>query len=460
MKRLWILALALAPCVCVAKENNEAANYRYVSQIELPEPTQSEELAQVLLTPEMFRETLDNYADIKVVRSDTQQMVPCLVECVTEEQRKVRRNDEGPLTLVSASDEQDNQLRVTFSRPQKPAGQKQDPLCGLTVKTPLRNFERHVQVEVSDDGNTWKTVVEQARIFDISSFADLRVTDIALPPVLQRHIRLTFKKHDQQTGAATQVRTSTDGKGEINTIDRSFQEEQRSFRIDRVDGWSEMPYWERDVRPLRTREIRTTDAQPNTLKNKDRTLICFEADRVPLESLKLDSPERFVKVPYELYVEVTSDIGETFWRRIASGVLERVAFRDYLSEQMTITWSTTRATRYCLSVLHTEGTPALSFVEAKGPDYRVVFPYAKGDSMALLIGNSKATLAGFNADQIKMLMRTITKPLLATPSSLAAQKPETNVNMTYVLFGAIALVVIVLGFALVSAMRRLPAHEE
>ena len=434
---------------------DDAAGYRYTSAVALPEPTQDEELAQVLLTPEMFRETLDNYADIRVVNTATGQMVPCLVECVTEEQRKIRRVTE-PLSLASASDEPDGQFRVTFTRAPPPAGQQQYPLRGLTVKTPLRDFERQVQVEVSDDGGAWRTVVEQARIFDVSSLADLRVADIPLPPVPQRHIRLTFNKHDQQAAAVTNVRTSADGKGEVSVIDRSFREEQRPFRVDRVDGWCEESYWVRDVRPLRTREIRPADAKPQPLKGDGRTLICFEAGRVPLESLTVDSPERFVNVPYTLYMEAASADGGTDWRQVARGGLERVAFRDYLSEKMTITWNPTRAERYCLVVPDT--APALMFAEARGPDYRVVFPYAKGDSVALLIGNPDAKAAGFHADQIKMLMRTIAQPLTADPSPLVRNPatPGTGMNMTYVLALAIALTVIVLGFALISALRRMP----
>jgi hypothetical protein len=452
----------LASCAFAATDNSGIAGYRYTSAIALPDPAQGEELAQVLLTPEMFSATQDNYADLRIMRTDTRQMVPSLVECVTQEQRKIRRVPE-PLTLTHAGDTPDNQLRVTFTRPRRPAGQEEFPLLGLTVKTPLRDFERHVQVEVSEDGSAWRTLVGQARIFDVSSFADLRVTDIVTPPITQRHIRLTFNKHDQQTSAVTQVRTSADSKGEVSAIDRSFREEQRPFRIDGVTGWSEESYWERDVRPLRTREIRPT--QVTQSKTPQDRLMYFEADRVPLESLTMDTPERFVKIPYRLSVEVGSerpDGGEHF-RQIASGVRERVAFRDYLSERMTITWPTTRAKRYILSVPD-DATPVLTFAKAKGPDYRVVFPYTKGDTMTLLAGNPEAGPAEAHASQIKMLMRTIANPLIAEPSPLEQNpawtgKPPANINMTLVLTSAIAVAVIVLGFALNVAMRRLPQNE-
>jgi hypothetical protein len=461
MKRFLIFFSMFTSCAFAATDNSGVANYRYISAIALPEPTQGEELAQVLLTPEMFNATLDNYADIRIMRTDTKQMVPCLVECVTEEQHKIRRIVE-PLTVTGAVEEPDGQLRVTLSR-SKP----QPPLHGLTVGTPLRNFERHVRVEVSDNGNTWETVVAQARIFDVSSFADVRVTDIALPSVSQYYIRLTFNtSRDQQTGAVTQVRTSADGKGAVSAIDRSFREEQRPpCRVDKVDGWNEETYGERDVRPLRTREIRDAGVQIPPLGGhflsglpKDSIWKFFEADRVPLESLTMDTENRFrfVKVPYDLFVEVERTDGTDF-RKIASGVLERVAFRDYLSERMTITWPTTRAKRYCLTVPD-NAEPVLTFAEAKGPDYRVVFPYAKGDSMALLAGNPDAKSSGFHADQIKMLMRTIASPRLAEPSPLEqnpAWRSGMNVNMTYVLAFAIALTVVVLGFASFFAIRRM-----
>ena len=469
MRRVWIsgsvLSLAFTLCVSATSDGNDTAEYRYTSPITLPETVQSEELAQVLLTPEMFAVTQDSYADIRIVRRDTGQMVPCLVESVTQEQCKTNRIA-VPLSLASAAEEPDGRFRVTLLRPPEQAN-KPPPLQGLTVKTPLRDFERLVQVETSEDGNTWKPVVQQARIFDVSSFADLRMTDIPLPPVTESHIhiRLTFdKSRDQQTDTVTQIRTSADGKGEVNAIDRSFKEEQRPFRIDRVDGWRETSYWERGARPLRTREIRPTDAKDISLKSvlDGKVLMPFEASRVPLESLTIDSPERILNVPYELYVEHILPDDTIAWHRVTGGVLERVAFRDYLSERMTITWHPTRAERYCLVVPDT--APVLTFAEAKGPDYRVVFPYAQGDRMDLLLGNDKVKSAGFNADQIKMLMRTITQPLAAEPSPLQQRTPHwrcgTPMMTTYILFAAIALTVLVLAFALISAMRRLPQHEE
>ena len=467
MKRLWILSLVLVSCVSAAPDNNETANYRYISQVALPAPTQEEELAQVLLTPEMFRETLDNYADIRVIRSDTQQMVPSLVECVTEERHKIRRVFE-PLTLASVTEETDSRFSITLTRPLK-VGQPQSPLLGLTVKTPLRDFERQVQVETSEDGEAWTTVVKTARIFDVTSFADMRVTDIPVPPVTHRHLRLTFNKYDQQADAVTHIRTSADAQGEISAIERSFREEQRQLRIDKVDGWSEESYWVRDERPLHAREIHNPETQAPSRQRpakqglpENDTWLFFKGDRVPLESLTMDSPERILKIPYALFMEIEQAEGENVWRRIANGTFERVAFRDYHSEQMTVTWPITRATRYCLAVPDT--APSLSFAEVKGPDYRIVFPYGKGEHMNVLLGNPDAAFAGHHADQIKMLMRIITNPLTAEPSPLEENptwrdKPSANINMSLVLALAIVLSVVVLGFALVTAMRRLPQAE-
>ena len=455
--------LVFASCAASAAATNEAAHYRHISAVTLPETAQGEELAQVLLTPEMFAATQDGYADIRVIHSGTGQVVPSLVECVTREQRKIRRVTET-LTLTQADDTPGDQLRVLFVRPRKPAGSEEFPLRGLTVKTPLRDFERHVRVEVSDDGGAWHTIIEQARIFDVSSYADLRVTDIPLPPFTQRHIRLTFNKHDQRTDAVTNVRTSADGQGDVRSIDRAFREEQRPFRIDRVDGWCEESYWERDARPLVTREIRLTDAKPRRLPNPAAgTLMCFEAGRVPLESLTFDAPERILTIPYELFIETDlPDHPADSLKRIANGILERVAFRDYRSERMTITLPTTRADRYYLAVPDT--APKLTLAEAQGPDYRVVFPYSNGDSMTLLIGNPDALPSARHADPIKTLMRTVAEPLMAEAAPLAENpgwdgKARADINMTYLLAAVIVLTVIVLAFALITALRRLPQTD-
>ena len=459
-KRLLLATslLLLASCACAS----DITRYRYINPVMLPEPTQDEELAQVLLTPEMFRVTQDNYADIRVIRDGARKMVPCLVECVTEERHKIRRIPES-ITLTGVAEETDSRLRITLTRTAK---SPLPPLSGLVIKTPLRDFERHVQVEVSEDGEAWTTIVETARIFDVTSFADLRETDIPVPPTTHRHIRLTFNKHDQQPDAVTHIRTSADAQGEVNAIERSFKEEQRPFRVDNVDGWREESYWVRDERPLHSREICNLETQAPSRRRhamfglpEHDTWMFFDADRVPLESLTMDSPERILKTPYALFMEI-EQVG--IWRRIASGTLERVAFRDYRSERMTVIWDVTRANRYCLAVPGT--APTLSFTEAKGPGYRVVFPYGKDDRMSLFLGNPKAVSTGQHTDQIKMLMRVITNPLMAEPSPLEENpawhgKSGLDINMSLILSLAIALTVIVLGFALATAMRRLPQAE-
>jgi len=192
------------------------------------------------------------------------------------------------------------------------------------------------------------------------------------------------------------------------------------------------------------------------------------ATRQPLEFLRLDSPERILNVGYELYAERTTgeDGWNSSWDCIARGTLERTQFRDYQHENMTITWTPTRAIRYALVFADgtdTNATP-LTITEAKGPDYRIVFPYKQGDEIVILAGRQNLPArapVGYNPEQIRTLMRNVATPVTGTIEAMRKNpdyvaKSGAFLDTPLLLTVAIILAVLVLAFAVYKALQRLP----
>jgi hypothetical protein len=310
--------------------------------------------------------------------------------------------------------------------------------------------------------------VESARIFDVSAFADFRVKEIELPGVEQRYLRLTV---DQMVSPSapltTTVKTSEDKGGSIRNIDRQFVEEKRPFRIERVDGWIQKESWIHDARPLVKREFRLLAEEPDSeLKNRfpKESMIFFELGKTPLERVTLKSASRMFRVDCQLLIErATPENGGSRWIRIASATISRLAFRDYLREELAITCSESRAERYCLVMSAQSDATDLTLAACEGADYRAVFPCTVGDSLLLVCGNAdKEFSVGHNPGQVRALLSSGIKPVRAELGPLIQGKTQGatwKINTTWVMTAAVLLAACVLGVAVAVALKRMPPEE-
>ena len=463
-----LAAVLAAACLGAQGAAVDASRFRYATEFVLPVSAQ-EELAELVLPPEAYRTTRNDLADLCVVRKAGGEAVPFLVECVTQEREERVRQSVG-LRMVKADELDGKRFQVTLER--DPSSQKQEPLCGVVIHTPLHDFERRVTIETSTDCDAWQLIVRDARILDLSSHADFSLVEIKLPAVTQRYVRLTVDRMDDvRAGASATVTTSSDAEGAVRNIERQIREEQRPFRIDRVDGWLEQARWVRDARPLVPREVRVIPEAPAELKSRfaKARLVCFEAGRAPLERVKTRSAKNILSLAYILFEKTdVPHAGEPEWRQVAAGEVTRLAFRDFVQERMEITLAESRASAYCLVFKNGEGAADVEVIGGAGPDYRVIFPYGAGQACNLLAGAAEASgPAGYQPEQIRTLLRRGFKPRKA---SLEGWRENPvwhrtgcrlfSAEAAWLLPAAVVLAIIVLGCAVAVALRRMPGQPE
>lgn len=463
----WVSAFLTAACLKAAGVSDPASRFQYATPLSLPGSAQ-EELAEVVLSPEAYRATRDDLADIRILRREGREAVPCLVECVTEE-REERVRQSVWLRLVRAEELEGRRFQVTLER-EEPDRNKAEPLCGVAIHTSLRDFERRVTVELSSDGNVWQLAIRDARILDLSSHADFSMKEVRLPAVAQRYVRLTVDRMDDtREGLGATVTTSADAAGAVRNIERQIREERRPFRIDRVDGWTEQVRWVRDARPLTNRAVRVTSEDPAELKARfpEARRICFEAGRVPLVRLLTRSAKSILSLSYLLFERVDRRSAEApEWRQVASGEVARIVFQDFEQERMEIAFAESRAAAYCLVLTDGAGAADLEVTGGKGPCHRVVFPYGTGQTFALLAGDPEASgPEGYQPEQIRLLLRKGFKPVAArlegwceNPAWHRTGGRFFSAEAAWLLPSAVALAVMVLGFAVVLALRRMPSR--
>jgi hypothetical protein len=455
--------LALTWLASSAFSGNEV--FSHSAFVQLPTITQ-EELVEVLLPQAVYAIAGETLADVRFLRSDRVTPIPFLLEGVTKKRRVLLR-ETRTLRLQSVEERENQRLQVVLCR-EEPREEGLLPLSGLDIHTPLRDFERKIRVEASDDGTNWKTVVESARIFDVSTFADFRVKEIALPWVTQRYLRLTVDQmFSQATSRSSTVTTSEDKDGNLKNIDRKFVEEKRPFRIERVNGWIEKESWLTDARPLVKRQFKVAEGEKDTVLQRrfpKASLLFFDTGRAPLERVTLNSSSRIFRVECQLLAERDSPSpGETEWVRLVSSSVFRLAFRDYLKEELTLTFSESRAMRYCLVIPEQTEVADLSIASCEGPEYRAVFPCSVGDAFVLVCGNPKLRgSTGHNAGHVRALLSRGITPVRAEVGPLTQDgkmHEGRGINTTWILTLAVGLAAAVLGLAVAVALKRMPVEQ-
>lgn len=469
-ERLLGVAAVLLPAFAWAGEmSGDMTRYRFATPVALSGlGASSAELAEVVLPAEASLAVRDDLADIRVVRADSGELVPCLVDYARDEVRRTVRRSVG-LRLARAEELEGGRLRVLLEREDRDP--KARPLNGIVIHTPLRDFERRVTVELSSDGEKWELAAEDVRILDLSSHADFRANEIGLPPLSgQRFLRLTVDRMDEvRVSGGRSVTTSADGGGKVRSIERSILESVLPFRVDRVDGWTEETEWVRDAHRLTDRELRVSAGEPAELRRRfpEARLLCVESGRVPLERLLTRSAKTILSLTYQLFAK--TDEAQTEgpeWRWVGAGKLSRILFRDYRQEQMEMVFPVTHADGYCLVLADAAGASDLEVVRGQGPFCHVIFPCAPGQRYQVLAGNPDVSgPAGYQAEQIRTLMRKY-RPVDArlegwreNPSWLKSREGAFAGEAAWALPAAVVLAIVVLGAAVAFALKRMPEHS-
>lgn len=470
MHALKVFAVAAALGHAVAAEAVE--RFRYLLPLKLPASGQ-EELAALVLPPQVYAATRADLADVRVAAGAGAELVPCLVECVTEP-REEKARAPVEVRLVKAEELDGQGLRVTLERAGESGSWAGLPVCGLAIRSPLRDYLRRVAVEVSRDGAAWETALADARIADLSSYVDFRQNEVDFAPRAERFLRLTVARvSDVREGPESTVTTVSDAQGVTTSIERTLIRESRPFRIDAVEAWASETKVVRGSKTLAARSVRVRSEPPRELavRYPEARLICFDASRMPLERLELGTKKGILRLSYVLLEQgdapARAGVGE--WRQAAAGEVARLAFRDISQARMTVRFPESRAACYCLVFADRRGAGDVVVEGAFGADYRVVFPCSPGQSSMLLAGAPDMTEGcGYQPEEIRALLGRGVKPVAAeaaggwreNPAWMGHKGQQWLAERRWLLPAAVTVAAVALAAALLAAYMRLPEPEE
>jgi hypothetical protein len=455
------LALVLA---CGLANTAHAAEVVGQKHLTLPDFT-GEELVAVLLDSDIYARSQASYSDLRLIDAHTDDEVPYLLRrAQTKRSRKVKQVWNPEDLAIKPLDNGGLEIRFR-SDPKKHRRAPQ----GIRFVSPLVNFEHHVRVEVSDDGNEWRTVVEDGLIFDYSQFMDVR--NFAIEPLdlddKPEFYRLTIADVTQeQQSQLMELTRSLNGDDETSRTERIAINRQ-PFRIDRIELWideirNDVPADREEAYPL---EIDRTEQDVET----KQTFVYLKSRREPLTEIAIETPAR--NFSRRTSVEMAVDhAGQTTWRPLASENLARIDFRTLKRESLTLSIPETRTTEYRM-VIDNGDNPPLEVTKATGNGhvYEVVFLAAADKKYELTYGNDKTTAANYDTAVIVASLQEGFTPLTASlgAESLVEPAPEPPapffkrlLNNTWAMTSVIGVLVLVLAATLYRATRHLEEFQE
>lgn len=434
---------------------------RFRRTVELPE-TAGEELFALSIDADVDVATADGYPDLRLLDESGREMSFLIRPVMVVHTRTVR--DRFSTVDLTARPVADGVLELECG---VDGDRYREPVDGLSIATPLRDFEQRVRVSRRTPDGEWREIVADALLFDYSRFADVRQLDIPFPDGVERaaggRYRLEFAAAtlEQRSQLAELVR-SFDASGETGGTDRRLAIEQ-PFRIDRVEAWhdhgvSQPTPAEAVEKPLR--------GVTTTIDDDDRvTRIHVEAGRAALTGFRLDVGDTNFRrrVEVRLVGEPPRAGGQP--TVVARGTIDRIALRDIRRDATTVTFPETRHGGYEIVIANDDSPPlAIGGVVGLGPRREIVFLASPGSRPVLAYGGSDVAAPRYDTAAIEAALAAGQEPLAAAPGPprevdvVAADRPllPALLNDPWVIGGGILVLVGLLAAALVKAVRAIP----
>ncbi len=415
-----------------------------------------EELIAVPLDSEVYKNTQDSLEDLVIQNSDGDS-IPFLVRKQKEKiSRRVKKKWKVKNASLKPVEEVGLEIRFELDA--------DDPQPdGLTILTPLKNFEQRVQIFSVDEAGTESTLVDDALIMDYSRFMDVRTVHISFASAEARRFRVTIDQPtSQQQSQLLELTRELQGGKEVSQTTRTNIDE-RAFRIDGIQLWADES----------ESTFRTVDEHPSQLvetkisldKETNETVIDMLTNGEPLKKLTLATPSRNFQRFATLF-ELTMQGEEEQLHQIAYQSIKRFEFRDLQEEQLSLTFQTTRHRHLRLTIRNHDNPPLdIETVQAYGTVDELVFFADPGEQYSLWYGNERHQKENLDTAAIQAAVAKKLSPVSvsfgpAVETNLVALPPapldlRAILNNPF-LIGAVVLVMIgVLVFFLYSAAQKI-----
>ncbi len=415
---------------------------------------QREELVAVVLDPHIYAHTRRRLADLRLLDAGGRETPFLLEPMTTTRPQTVRTTWTVRPESLQPLDDDGLEIELTLD-PRDPQP------SGLTVITPLRNFEQRLRVFGSADGEAWELLAPDALIFDYSRFMDIRRCEVRLPESEHRRFRIVIDAVTVEQESELLELTRRLREGEEVEREERVTRERRPFRIDRIEFWRETD--EERVKGPATKDYPVAGLRTEHDPERKRTIVMVETQREPLTALELETPAR--NFTRRVGVERPERRGvRTQWRRIGEATLSRFAFRDLQRERLEVGFPETRSEQYRLVIDDRDAPPLeVTGIRATGKVYRLVYFADPAGEYRLGYGDPELAAPQYDTAALTAALGKGYEPVAGELGEVV-ERPVRRpldllalLNNPAVLFPGVAVLVGLLAWGLYAAARRVEA---
>jgi len=417
-----------------------------------------EELLAAVLDRDVYAAARDGFADLRI-HDEGGAEVPYFLEQAT--QRHTERVREAcPSEVISLRDVNGKALEIMVK-----LGDKAPSADGLTIVTSLTNYEHRLRVFGSRNDHDWSPLVSDGLIFDYTRYMDVRNADVSLPANDFRRFKLEIEQAlDQRESPFLELaQKSQDGRKE-QRIEVS-QIERRPFRIDRINLWRTVER-ENALKPRQTgHPIEAFQIEQDAQAKLTR--INVWSRRQPLTGFTLETPSRNFSRVVKVLVPITEGV-RTDWQEVGRGTVHRFQFRGFHKAELMVRFAERRSEEYQIVIENADNPPLeITSVQAEGNLYRLVFLGAEGRRYRLDYGSDTADLPRYDTAAVLASLGPGYQPIevgLGNQATNPGYQDGTGLgkllSSSIVLFLALALMIVVLGWILLRAGKQIKKLPE
>ncbi|MGR8935503.1 MAG: hypothetical protein ACU837_14090 [Gammaproteobacteria bacterium] len=411
-----------------------------------------EELLAVPLDSRVYAATRAGFPDLRVVDRDAQE-IPYLLEKAAETHIVRSRQNSGSKVLALRKKDA-NAIEITLRL------DDDAPFAdGLTVFTPLTNFEHRLQVFGSIDGQNWSPLVRDAEIYDYSRYMRISNRDVPLPANRYRQFKVLVEQAVQTHEAELLELTRKLRAGNEVARSEKIDLHRVPLNIQSIGLW----HMHSETLPKSTKTFVYPIAGFKVTQDADKqtTIIDVTTSREPLTGIKLQTASRNFSREAVVQIRVRHGI-ESELQNIGSTTLEALHFRDIDRQHSAVTFPEQRREHYRIVIRNRDNPPLdITAVSAFGNGYELLFLPQADKTYSIRYGADKAARPDYDTAPIRELLRrgytSVSVPLGAEIAAAAVPRAidvAELLNSKFFLGTVVALMVAVLGWSLVRVGKR------
>lgn len=366
------------------------------------------------VTPEISDRSLPNLSDIRIITKDGRE-IPFVIWTERAEETTYRVVSDIINTAYVP------QSHTTFTID---LGRSYVRTNTVVITTSSIDFVRRVTVEGSPDNRHFAVLTDDVRIFDFTTDHGIADTTVNYPTTDYRYIRVTLWDNGddplKNVGGAVSIRETVRG----------------------------------ERAPLEVNKTETTHDDTTT-----RILVDLGYTHIPSNAVEFEASE--VNFSREVTIRASNTLDDGSFRIVTDGVIHRITTQSLNTEKLTLGYPETKD-RYLEFIVHDRDDKPLDITVSMitGVPRHVTFAVEDSESYFLLTGNVRAHAPSYDFRTTFSFLDKATFSsweagvLKDNPDYVPGRDIPLSERWSVLIWIALGLMAVVLGFVVVRAMRR------